>query len=151
MNKRITIKNLLLLKEAWKNNSFEPSMAKFGGIADRHESKAAIDSVNECGTNCCILGYAPNVKGLEIAKSDFSSIGFFKYYTYSLRNFPYIGQNYENHNNAWDFLFSEEWKDSKEMFFERLDYLIKNNLFYLRDVAFYNLKYSRFRNHLHNK
>ena len=120
----LTMRNLILLRDAWIKNDFEPKMVEFGGINAICMDKAKIKEINICGTNCCILGYAPNVKGLEIEESDFTLDGFtFNYWTYSNRIFPALGVGFK-----WDFVFSKEWDDNKYQAIKRMTYLIDNKL-----------------------
>ena len=111
--KEITIKNLKLLKKAWEENNFEPVMEYYGGISGRNKPDLKLEQVNECGTCCCILGYAPNVEGLEITEDDFDSDDNFSYILYSDRIFPEL----RDVNNAWSSLFCQSYPNSKKLFF----------------------------------
>ena len=118
----ITINNLKLLRAAWENNEFEPNMADYGGIVDEWIVELDVGLTNECGTDCCIIGYAPSVIGLEIKEEDFL-FDEFSYDRYSNRLFPYLEKVYAD----WLFLFGSSHPNSKEAFFKRLDIFLNNN------------------------
>lgn len=124
--KRITIENLRLLKGAWEKNDFDPKMFYYGGIDDVYSSDLIVGEINQCGTDCCALGYAPNVAGLEIQESDFVT-GQFNYDDYSERIFPALSNEFDN-SEAWTYLFGHLWPNSRVDFLRRINYLIDMDL-----------------------
>ena len=126
--KEITIENLKLLRDAWKQKSFEPVMWEYGGIQSHSLVNLKVEQVNDCGTSCCGLGLAPSVKGLEIVASDFRYNDYddiaFSYNKYSERIFPEIEVNYQK----WNFIFSEYWANDRIQLIKRMTHMIENDL-----------------------
>ena len=65
-DKQLTLHNLKLLRDYWAKLSFNPRMDFFGRIMDEVIGSLTIGGINPCGTDCCALGKAPEVAGLEI-------------------------------------------------------------------------------------
>lgn len=132
-DKELTLKNLKLLRDAWEKLDFDPTMHCFGGISDRGIDSLKLGKVNECGTNCCALGYAPSVEGLEITDSDFDYSEYweectFDYDKYSSRIFPALESSLNRSNNLWTYLFGGLWSDNRKHFLNRIDEVIANDL-----------------------
>lgn len=130
-DKQITIHNLKILRDAWAKQDFDPDMRDFGGIDNDHKIVIEVGKTNDCGTDCCALGFAPSVKGLEVESSDFTH-AHFDYDSYSDRLFPLL----ENQCFTWGFLFGGFHPDSREAFLERINYAIDNDLENLDDFTY---------------
>lgn len=137
--KELTIKNLKLLIKAWEGAGFHPKMREFGGIEGKNQSHLKIGLVNECGTSCCALGFAPSVKGLEIQAEDFCLLFDHEpkldFLLYSSRIFPYLTKR------AWIFLFDSDWTNNRLLFIKRAEALI-NSDFKVSNATFIEHGYS---------
>lgn len=120
--KMATMRNVALLMEAWKVNDFEPEMCTYKGIDGRAIYNLNIGAVNPCGSCCCIIGYAPSVRGLEITLNDFDRYRGFCYRRYSSRIFPYLT------DNAWGYMFGASWANDRLSAIERMEYMLNNDL-----------------------
>lgn len=65
--------------------------------------------VNECGSSCCLLGYAPFV--FDQAKKDISWLEVSNYVV----GFNSFNENSEGSDLRWDFLFSEKWSNNPKL------------------------------------
>lgn len=118
-----TIQNLTILRDGWIELDFEPKMNDFHGIDGEYIKDCKVGEINECGTVCCLLGAAPQMKGLEVEYSDFGSILGFGYMRYSRRILPYL-QTYDNEYVGWDYVFGSDNPNSRQMGIERMTEMI---------------------------
>lgn len=128
--KEVTIHNLKLLIAHWQQLNFDPVMMYFGGISSVPRIALNIGRFNNCGSNCCPIGIAPEVKGLEIQDADFRN-GLFCYFRYSARIFPAL---YTKDLDNWDYLFSDVWPDDRDAFIKRAKALIDADLKFTKEM-----------------
>ena len=83
-----------------------------------------IGGINPCGTDCCALGKAPEVAGLEIQSDDFRN-GLFDYVLYSGRIFPYL-EGAGDLELYWCFLFGSHNPNDRSKLIKRFDYFLKH-------------------------
>ena len=96
-----------------------------GHLQRREKESLQINEVNDCGSDCCLLGACPMIQGLEIQDADFDINGKFCYIKYSYRVFPILDDRTDKSVAQWEFLFGSGWKDDKDDAFKRIQHFIK--------------------------
>lgn len=99
--------------------------------SNKDGSHATFNSIHDCGTVGCFLGWAPFIKGLEFNYQQSLSFysGWVEYF-----NEVFFDETLEGVDEFFEFLFSDEWEcydNTPEGALARLDVLLSGDFKYL--------------------